>query len=97
MGHSDLEVFKRQKRSEQNFRCFPGKRHEFRRKRDLYEPLLTAMARVLTSLKKVEIVTENFATFFTARKDPALLFLGVFLAAEFLGLFGCFRLIFQCF
>ena len=40
MGHSDLEVFKQTE---------DGKWPEFRRKRDLYEPLPTAMALVLPS------------------------------------------------
>ena len=47
LGHSDLDVFREQKfRTE--FPYFSGeKQPEFSRKRDLYEPLLTAMAQVL--------------------------------------------------
>ena len=53
LGHSDLEVskFYTNQSSELNFPSFLGKRRpEFRRKRDVYEPLLTAMAQALPSL-----------------------------------------------
>ena len=54
LGHSDLDRFTPNKSSELNSLFFEGKeRPEFRRKRDLYEPLLTAMAQVLPFLNSV--------------------------------------------
>ena len=52
MGRSDLEGLKRTEVGEVQkliSLIFKGKWPEFRRKRDLYEPLLTAMARALPS------------------------------------------------
>ena len=50
MGHSDLDRFTRTRKTELNFPFSREKRPEFRRKRDLCEPLLTAMAQVLPFL-----------------------------------------------
>ena len=51
MAHSDLDGFKRTKEFTTEFPFFSKEeRPEFRRKRDFYEPLLTAMAQVLPSL-----------------------------------------------
>ena len=52
MGHSEFRPFYANQSSELNFPYFSSeKQPEFRRKRDLYEPLLTAMAQVLPSLR----------------------------------------------
>ena len=51
LGHCDLDRINANQSSEQNFPILLGKKlPEFRRKRDLYEALLTAMAQVLPFL-----------------------------------------------
>ena len=50
-----IEGFKQTKVQNLISLVFQGKQLEFRRKRDLYEPLLTAVAQVLLSLKKLGI------------------------------------------
>ena len=50
MGHSNLGGFKQPKFRTEFFLFARVKWPEFRRKRDLYEPLLTAMVQVLPGL-----------------------------------------------
>ena len=52
LGHSNLDRFPRTKVQKLISLFSRGKRPEFRRKRDLYEPLLTAMAQILPFLAR---------------------------------------------
>ena len=60
LGHSDLEGFKRTKVQNLISPVCREKRPEFRRKRDLYEPLLTAMAQVLASLTQKSLFLPSY-------------------------------------
>ena len=55
LGHGNIRPSYANQSSETEFPLFLGKRPGFRRKRDLYEPPLSAMAQVLPFLKNTKI------------------------------------------